>query len=373
MPRHNDFQWREVDPRWNAGSLPRNPSRMLPQPQHLSWRSTLSQSRPLCIGMDGHTDTIAVASVAPDHGAAVTPLGTRGTRQGDSAQLMRTMPSQAPHLLFGSEAGPCGSWLDRYLRHQDDDCWVVAPSRMPHKAGARVQTDRRDAIQLARLARSGDLTVVAVPQGQEEARRDLTRARAEAISALKDAQGRLQACVLRHDIRDPGRAQWGPGPPAVALCRGLSHAHATQCFSRLRPSSPGAYRTPPTARASTPRARASLAVVPGGRGSAGLARRAMHGGRHPASSPGCPAPVCDPQSTDAMRGLDSRSILLRGATPTGVDDPSRHQPCPTRARRKRLGLSRSRASQPTVATATRTTTPNPPGHPWESASAAVSS
>jgi hypothetical protein len=63
--------------------------------------------------MDGHQESIAVAYVAQDHGAAVTSLGTIGTRQCDLDQRIRTMPSKAKPLLFIYEAGPCGSWLYR--------------------------------------------------------------------------------------------------------------------------------------------------------------------------------------------------------------------------------------------------------------------
>jgi hypothetical protein len=63
-----------------------------------------------------HQDAIAVASVAHEHGAEVASLGTMGTRQGDIDQLLRKRPSQAHHLVFSYEAGPCGSWLSRYLR-----------------------------------------------------------------------------------------------------------------------------------------------------------------------------------------------------------------------------------------------------------------
>lgn len=78
------------------------------------------------------------------------------------------MPSKATHLIFVSEAGPCGSWLSRYLRQKDDDCWVVAPSLIPKKAGDRVKTDRRDTMQLTRLARSGDRTAVYVQLYQDK-------------------------------------------------------------------------------------------------------------------------------------------------------------------------------------------------------------
>jgi transposase len=151
-----------------------------------------------------------VASVVQDHGAEVASLGTIGTRQCDIDQLIRKMPSKAQHLLFVYEAGPCGYWLSRYLQKKDDDCWVVAPSLIPKKAGDRVKTDRRDAVPLARLARSGDLTPVYVPTVDDEAIRDLTRAREETISDLKDAKFRLKAFLLRQDIRYAGRANWGP-------------------------------------------------------------------------------------------------------------------------------------------------------------------
>jgi transposase len=170
----------------------------------------MSQSSTLCIGMDVHKDTIAVAYVAQDHGAEVTSLGTIGTRQCDIDQLVRKMQSKAKPLIFVYEAGPCGYWLYRYLMKKGYACWVVAPSLIPKKPGDRVKTDRRDAIQLARLARSGDLTAVYVPKVEDEAMRDLTRARADTISALQDAKLRLKAFVFRHDSRYVGRANGGP-------------------------------------------------------------------------------------------------------------------------------------------------------------------
>jgi transposase len=170
----------------------------------------MSQSSTLFIGMDVHKDSIAVAYVAQDHGAEVMYLGAIGTRQGDIDQMIRKMQSKAKHLIFVYEAGPCGYWLYRYLMKKGYDCWVVAPSLIPKKPGDRVKTDRRDAVQLARLARSGDLTAVYVPKVEDEAIRDLTRAREDALSDLKDAKFRLKAFLLRQDIRYVGQANWGP-------------------------------------------------------------------------------------------------------------------------------------------------------------------
>jgi transposase len=160
--------------------------------------------------MDGHKESSAVAYVAKDHDAAVISLGTFGPRQCDIDTLIRKLQSKAQHLVFVSEAGPCGYWLYRYLTQKDSICWVVAPSLMPKKAGARGKTDRRDARPLARLMRSGDLTPVYVPALDDEAIRDLRRAREETLRDLQAAKRRLQACLLRHDLRSTGRATWRP-------------------------------------------------------------------------------------------------------------------------------------------------------------------
>ena len=73
----------------------------------------MSQSPTLFVGMDVHKETIAVASVAQEHGAEVTYLGPSGTRHCAMDPLIRKRPSKAQHLIFLYEAGPCGSWLSR--------------------------------------------------------------------------------------------------------------------------------------------------------------------------------------------------------------------------------------------------------------------
>ena len=170
----------------------------------------MHQSSTLSIGLDVQKESIAVAYVAQEHHAAVVSLGTIGTRQCDIDQLIRKMQSKSTHLLFVSEAGPCGYWLSRSLTQKGHVCWVVAPSLIPKKPGDRVKTNRRDAIKLARLRRSGDLTPVYVPQVEDEAMRDLCRAREETIRALQAAKFQRKAFLLRHDSRSTGRATWSP-------------------------------------------------------------------------------------------------------------------------------------------------------------------
>jgi transposase len=120
----------------------------------------------LYLGLDVHKESIAVAYVAQAQGAEVTYLGPIGTRQGDLDQLIRQLQSKSKHLVVVYEAGPCGYWLYRSLRKTGYECWVVAPSLIPKRAGDRVNTDGRDAVQLARLMRSGTLLPSMFPRSK---------------------------------------------------------------------------------------------------------------------------------------------------------------------------------------------------------------
>jgi transposase len=110
--------------------------------------------------------------------------------------------------VFAYEAGPCGYVLHRYLTGQGLDCKVVAPSLIPRKPGDRVKNDRRDAVEIARLLRSGDLTDVYVPGVEDEAVRDVCRARDAARVTLKAAKLRLKSFLLRLGLHYVGRADW---------------------------------------------------------------------------------------------------------------------------------------------------------------------
>jgi transposase len=170
----------------------------------------MQQSSTLYVGLDVQKDSMAVASVAKEHHAEVVSLGTIGTRQCDLDTLVRQLQSKSKHRVFVSEAGPCGYWLCRSLTTKGHICWGVAPSLIPKKPGDRVTTHRRDALNLARLMRSGALTPVYVPQVEDAAMRDLCRAREDAIRDLKTAKFRLTAFLLRHAIRYTGQATWSP-------------------------------------------------------------------------------------------------------------------------------------------------------------------
>jgi transposase len=167
-------------------------------------------SKILYVGLDVHKDSIAVAYAPEDRGADVVSLGAIGTRQCDIDKLIRKLQAKDATPIFAYEAGPCGYWLYRYLTKKGLACLVVAPSLIPRKAGDRVKTDRRDAITLARLLRSGDLNSIYVPGVEDEALRDLSRGRDDAMQDLKRSKRRLKSFLLRQDIRYEGRANWNP-------------------------------------------------------------------------------------------------------------------------------------------------------------------
>jgi transposase len=158
--------------------------------------------------MDSHKDFISVAYAPEARSAAVHYIGQIGTRGCDIDKLVRRLQSKAKRLVFTYEAGPCGYGLYRHLSGKGYECIVAAPSLVPRKAGDRVKTNRRDAKQLARLLRSGDLTAVYVPGIEDEAIRDLCRARDDAVRDVNAAKYRLKAFLLRLDIRYTGRADW---------------------------------------------------------------------------------------------------------------------------------------------------------------------
>ncbi|HUR21659.1 MAG TPA: transposase, partial [Vicinamibacterales bacterium] len=129
----------------------------------------MRQSTPLFVGLDVHKDSIAVARAAGDSTAPPVFVGAIGSRQADLDQWLRRRHGKAAALTVAYAARPSGYGLYRNLTAKGVACQVVAPSLIPRTPGDKVEPDRRDAITLARLLRSGDLTPVYVPSVEDEA------------------------------------------------------------------------------------------------------------------------------------------------------------------------------------------------------------
>ncbi len=151
------------------------------------------------IGLDVHNESIVVA-VARAGRQAPESRREIANKPKSVAKLVERLNQEfgGEVVLFCYEAGPCGYGLYRHLLGLGHDCQVVAPSLIPKKPGDRIKTDRRDACKLAQALRSGDLTAVWVPDEEQEAMRDLTRARADMKAQERKARQQLNAYVLRH-------------------------------------------------------------------------------------------------------------------------------------------------------------------------------
>lgn len=154
------------------------------------------------IGLDVSKEKISVA---------IAEAGSRdlpryyGSIPHTAAALRKLIKELGPaqSLAFCYEAGPTGYETHRWIESMGAHCTVIAPSLIPKRASDRIKNDRRDAEQLARLFRAGELTPVYVPTREDEALRELVRARETAKEDLHRARQRVLKFLLRHQIHPP--------------------------------------------------------------------------------------------------------------------------------------------------------------------------
>ncbi len=206
------------------------------------------------VGLDVHATKIVAAVLDAQTGELKTFV-----MDGDSAGAAGFCAGLPRPVRAAYEAGPTGYGLARDLIKRRVECVVAAPSKIPRASGDRVKTDRRDAEHLARLLLAGKLHPVRVPGDEEEALRDLVRAREAVRMDLMRSRHRLSKLLLRHGIRfDDGHAwtdrhrqwlngivlEWPAAQAALLDCRGAidALAHRRDRLEReivaLLPSSP---------------------------------------------------------------------------------------------------------------------------------------
>ena len=164
----------------------------------------------LFIGLDTHKEFSTVAISGESREQHIEFLGKIKTNKQAYQKLARQLQSKYPHatLHFVYEAGPCGYWIYRLLSSLGHACFIVAPSLIPKKPGDRVKTDKRDAMLLCELLKQGNIHPIYVPEPEDEAMRDLSRARERSMQDLNDARYQLKALLLRNHITYDGTANW---------------------------------------------------------------------------------------------------------------------------------------------------------------------
>jgi transposase len=160
------------------------------------------------VGMDVHKNSIDIAIAPKEREGQVLHYGQIDGSLTALDKVVRKLVSTGGRVHFVYEAGPCGYQIYRHLTAKGFDCTVVAPSLIPRQSGNRIKNDRRDALMLARLHRAGELTAVHVPLAEDEAMRDLIRAREDAKGDEKKSKQRLLAFLLRSGQRYCGRSLW---------------------------------------------------------------------------------------------------------------------------------------------------------------------
>jgi transposase len=148
------------------------------------------------LGLDVAKNMIVVGILLPGQ---ETPAVDRIANDEASVRRLVDRFEDRSRLRVCYEAGPTGFGLHRLLCSMGVVCDVVAPSLIPKAPGDRVKTDKRDARRLARLHRAGELVAIAVPTPEQEAVRDLCRARTALVRDRGRARQRLAKFLLRHD------------------------------------------------------------------------------------------------------------------------------------------------------------------------------
>lgn len=103
----------------------------------------------------------------------------------NASNLLKALKKQIPDLiktsLFAYEAGHLGFSLMRDLEKRGVTCKVIAPTSIPKCPNERVKNDRLDSQKLAILMESNAITYVEPPTEEEEANRQLVRARSDIV------------------------------------------------------------------------------------------------------------------------------------------------------------------------------------------------
>jgi len=185
------------------------------------------------IGIDTSKLRNAVAIAEGGRNGEVRYLGEIANTEAATSKLVKKLAAQHRQLTFCYEAGPTGYGLHRLIKTLGHECVVVAPSLIPKKPGDRVKTNRRDALNLAKLLRAGELTAIWVPDARHEAMRDLVRAREAAVDDLKSKRQQVLSLLLRLGRHFTGKRTWTRAHMNWLVSQKLAHREQRIAFEEM--------------------------------------------------------------------------------------------------------------------------------------------
>lgn len=187
------------------------------------------------VGIDTSKLKNAVAIAEAGRDGEVRYLGEFDNTEAAMRKLINKLSAKYAKLTFCYEAGPTGYGLHRQIVGLEHENLVAAPSLIPQKAGDQVKTNRRDAVNLARQLRAGELTAVWVPDPRHEAMRDLSRARHSAVDDLKRKRQEISSLLLRLGLHWPnGKSTWTKAHYRWLAELKLEHREQTYVLGELR-------------------------------------------------------------------------------------------------------------------------------------------
>jgi transposase len=155
------------------------------------------------VGLDVHKDTITIARTNGYKG----DIQVYGSIINNIKTLIKVLLKfNQPENL---KVCYCGYTIYRHLTDAGIECKVAAPSLIPRAPGNRVKNDRRDAKKLTSLLRSNELSFVWVPDRENEALRDLLRARENVACDLTRTKNRIKQFLLRNNVIPPEGINYG--------------------------------------------------------------------------------------------------------------------------------------------------------------------
>ncbi|WP_458113365.1 IS110 family transposase [Arthrobacter sp. R1-13] len=155
------------------------------------------------VGLDVHARTVVACALDGQTGEVIPHRMTP-----DHGEILAWIVSLPTPVRVVYEAGPTGFGLARFLLAAGIDTVVAAPSKLQRPSGDRVKTDAKDALHLARLLKLGEITSVRIPSADQEAARDLVRAREDVRGDLMRSRHRISKLLLRQGMVYSGGQAW---------------------------------------------------------------------------------------------------------------------------------------------------------------------